>query len=105
MLSIQKQTNLCLALLNLQNALTKMETTQQFELFRNEFLDYFGEHIITADFQSPNTLVVYTNPYLQFGELLTYICDSIFDMIHFCEHVNLHLYSFGSNECINISIN
>jgi len=76
-----------------------------FENFRTVFLDYFKEEVLTAEFDAAQQLIVFTNPFFAFDELVMNICDNILETVYFHQHLELHLYPFGSNECFKISIN
>jgi hypothetical protein len=76
----------------------------QLERFRNEFLDYFQEDILLAEFDGHNHLIVFANPFLKFDELIVDICDHISETA-FDLNVYVHLYPFGKNESVIICIN
>jgi len=76
-----------------------------FENFRKAFLDYFDQEVISADFDEQQNLIVFVSPYLNFEEIIMNICDNILETVYFRQQLQLHLYPFGSNEGVKISIN
>ncbi len=82
-----------------------MLTRAQSAIFLSQFHEYFGEHTIASELDTFGRLIIFTNPYLKFDELLEHICENIFDIYHFAEHFEILIYPFGSNDYILISIN
>ena len=76
-----------------------------FEKFRQDFLAYFNGDVISAEFDNWQQLIVFVNPYLDFAELVMHICESILEIVYFRQHLELHIYPFGNNEAVRISIN
>ena len=82
-----------------------MLTRNQAAVFLSEFLDYFGDQTILAEFDEQGILTVYTNPYVSFDSLVVNICENIFDIFYYTEHQKIAIRPFGSNDEILISIN
>ena len=80
-------------------------TRPRLERYRQHFLDHFDDYIMVAEFDKDQHLIVYANPYINFEETIMQVCEGLFDTVDFPDHLNLHLYSFGSNEFIRIVIN
>ena len=80
-------------------------TRRQLEIFREEFLMYYEDYILIADFDQQENLVVYSTPYLNFDEVIVYVCESLLDTVDFEDHLAIYLYQFGKNDCIRIAIN
>ena len=75
------------------------------ENFRQNFLDYFQNQVLLAEFDEQQRLIVFVNPYLDFSELAMEICDNLIETVFFNHHLDLHLYRYGNNSFIKVSIN
>lgn len=82
-----------------------MRSTLQFELFKREFLHFYEDYIIVADFDCNGNLMVLTNPYYDFNHVVLHICRSILDVVHFHLQIRVDLQPFGANEYVRLSIN
>jgi hypothetical protein len=80
-------------------------TRPRLERYRKQFLDYFEDHVIAAEFDDNLQLIVYANPYRNFDETVMEICEGLFDTVNFNDHLYLYLYPFGKNQYIRIAIN
>jgi len=80
-------------------------TTQELEMFRNEFLEYYHDYIISADFDENENLIVFSKPYLNFDEVIFHLAESILDTVNFDDHIDVHLYQYGKNDYVEIGIN
>ncbi|MDQ8052221.1 MAG: hypothetical protein REI78_04305 [Pedobacter sp.] len=78
---------------------------QELELFRQEFSEYYDDHVVVTDLDSMGNMVVYTSPYKSFDEVILYLCEHLPYTIHFDDHLDIYLYQFGTNGCIRLGIN
>jgi hypothetical protein len=82
-----------------------MLTKLQSKIFINQFLDYFEEYVLTAEFTDNGKMIVFSNPYLEFDTLIIYICEHIFDILYFTDPIQIIIYPFGTNDHLLITIN
>ncbi len=75
------------------------------ENFRKEFLDFYKGYVLTADFDKQGKLIIFTNPYLDFENVIYDMCDMMLDTVNFREHLVIQLYPFGKNEYVSVSVN
>ena len=75
------------------------------ERYKKHFLQYFEQQVIAAEFDLGEHLVVYANPYLDFEQLTTQICEGLFHTVDFPDQLEMHLYPFGHNQYVKIAIN
>ena len=75
------------------------------ERFRQEFVSYFEDYVIAAEFDHSENLVVFTNPYIRFDEVVIQICEGLFETLSFQQKFALYLFPFGSNGYIKLSVN
>ena len=78
---------------------------KRLEKFRANFLAYYKDYIISAQIDENENLVVVSRPELEFQTVLEYLTDSILDTVMFDEHLEVHLYEYGSGEFVPIGIN
>ena len=82
-----------------------MITRPVFEKFRQDFLAYFKDDVISAEFDSWQQLIVLVNPYRDFEEIVMQICENILETVYFRQHLELYIFPFGSNESVKLKIN
>jgi len=75
------------------------------EYFRNELLNYYPDYLLHAEFTDNGKLLLLAKPFVDLDTVMQDLCDDIVEMINFNEHLDIHLYKFGENELIEISVN
>lgn len=80
-------------------------TTIQLEHFKNEFLAYYSEVLLSAEIDENQNLIAYVRPDIDFDETVAYLSDSILDTVNFEEHLDVRIYRYGENEYIELGIN
>ena len=86
------------------NAMIEL-TNEKLANFATNFLAYYKEYIISAHFDENQNLVVVARPELDFQTVVAYLTVSILDTVNFDEHIDVHLYEYGTGEFIEIGIN
>ncbi|MGV3547451.1 MAG: hypothetical protein ACO1N4_10330 [Pedobacter sp.] len=79
--------------------------TEHLETFRTELLTYYQDYLLMADFTANGKLLLLAKPFVDFHQIIMDLCDNMIDMVHFREHLDVHLYQFGKNELVEIAIN
>lgn len=79
--------------------------TEHLESFRNEILTYYQDYLLMADFTAHGKLVLLAKPFIDFHQIIVDLCDNMIDIVDFKEHLDVHLYQFGKNELVEITIN
>jgi hypothetical protein len=66
-------------------------TGAQLQRFKNEFLEYYCDMLLSAEIDQNKNLIVFVRPDLDFDETITYLTDSILDTVDFEEHLNVYV--------------
>ncbi len=80
-------------------------TSQQLDTFKREFINYYENDILIADFDQQGHLIAFAKPFLDFDEVIVNVCEGMLDIVDFKQHLEVRLYPFGSNEFVEIGIN
>jgi hypothetical protein len=80
-------------------------TRPRLERYRRTFLSYFNDHVLAAEFDEQQNLIVYATPYYDFDKVIIEVCAGLMETVDFSDHLFLHLYPFGSNHYVKIGIN
>ena len=75
------------------------------ENFRNELMIYYPNYLLQADFLSNGKLLLLAKPFVDLDVVMQELCDQITVIANFKQHLDIHLYRFGENELIEISVN
>ncbi len=82
-----------------------MMNRPRLERYRTQFLNYFQDYVLAAEFDAQANLVVYATPYQNFDEVVVEVCEGLLDTVDFPDQLYLYLYPFGSNQYVKIGIN
>jgi len=75
------------------------------EYFRNELITYYPDYLLLAEFTDNGKLLLLAKPFVDLDQVMEELCDELCNMVNFTNHLDIHLYKFGENELIEISIN
>ncbi len=78
---------------------------EHLESFRNEILTYYQDYLLMADFTANGKLVLLAKPFVDFHQIIVDLSDHMIDIVNFRQHLDVHLYQFGQNELVEITIN
>lgn len=75
------------------------------EYFRNELMTYYPDYLLYADLTSNGKLLLLAKPFVDLDVVMQELCDEMVALVNFKQHLDIHLYKFGENELIEISVN
>ena len=75
------------------------------ESFVTDFENYFDNLILIADMTAEGKVIAIGKPFVSFAELIVHISSELANLVDFSQPLEIHIYKFGYNHCVQIKPN